>query len=355
LQLEELEGLGPLSLKRLNEVGVKTLKDLITLNPVKIVEICGESSKKYAEDWFNIAMKYLEERGDLLPPIRSALDIYKDRKKNLEIISTGCNALNEILYGGIEVGATTEVYGEFKSGKSQLMHTLAVMVQLPKDKGGLNGQVLWIDSEDTFRPERIEQILCEREVIESKEQTKEEKKALKPKQAKNEKEFFKYLSGITVVKPKSAFHQHNMVQHISDFFKEDSEEVKKSEPKIRLVIIDSLTRFWRGEYQGRGQLSARQIGINDHVMLISKIPELYKVAVVYTNQVTSSVDPFGDPIKAVGGNIVGHANTYRIYLKKSYSKHIARIIDSPYHADSEVQFALSPAGIVDFEEKKKKE
>lgn len=351
MNLDELDGIGPITLKRLNEAGIKTPKDLIAYNPVKITELSPNIKIEQAEKWFNAAMQYLQERGELLPPLRTAREILEERKK-VERISTGSRDLDDILFGGIEVGSSTEVYGEFKSGKSQLCHTLAVIAQLPKELCGVNGRVLWVDSENTFRPERIREIIIARGLVPLKPQSKEDKKAGKLAEPENEKDVLKFLDRIEVAKPLSSSHQHTMIEHIGDFINREAADVKKNDPQFRLLIIDSLTKYWRGEYLGRGQLNARQIGINEHVMLISKLPELYKIAVIYTNQVTSTVEPFGDPIRAVGGNIVGHANTYRIYMKKAGSKHIARIIDSPYHPDTEVQFDLGSEGIINFVEKK---
>jgi RecA/RadA recombinase len=47
------------------------------------------------------------------------------------------------------------VFGEFRTGKTQLCHTLCVTSQLPTSMGGGNGKAAYIDTEGTFRPERV--------------------------------------------------------------------------------------------------------------------------------------------------------------------------------------------------------
>jgi DNA repair protein RadA len=86
-----------------------------------------------------------------------------------------------------------------------------------------------------------------------------------------------------------------------------------------------------------------------------RLTEIYNIAIVITNQVQSSPDTFfGDPTKAAGGNVLGHASTYRIYLRKSGENRVAKMIDSPYHPYSETRFTVNEKGTDDIEEQIKK-
>jgi len=115
---------------------------------------------------------------------------------------------------------------------------------------------------------------------------------------------------------------------------------------IKLIVADSGTGLFRAEYLGRGTLSSRQQKLNHFFHLLVKTAEIYSIAVIVTNQVMH--DPgqfFGDPTKAIGGNVVAHTSTYRIYFRKSGKKRVARMVDSPHHPEEEVVFMLTEAGI----------
>ncbi|GIU71999.1 MAG: hypothetical protein KatS3mg003_1478 [Candidatus Nitrosocaldaceae archaeon] len=215
----------------------------------------------------------------------SAFDIYKKRQE-IERISTNIKKLDTLLGGGIETQAVTEFYGEYGSGKTQICHTLCVMVQLPKDKGGLNANALYIDTEGTFRPERIYKIA--------------EAKGLEPEKA---------LENIMVAKAYNSSHQELIL-----------EEAGRMIDRInaRLLIVDSAIAHYRAEFLGRGTLADRQQRINRVMHMLVRIADTYNIAVVVTNQAQAAPDVyFGDPTKATGGHVLAHTSTYRIYLKKS--------------------------------------
>ncbi|MFQ5647878.1 MAG: DNA repair and recombination protein RadA, partial [Candidatus Aenigmatarchaeota archaeon] len=203
------------------------------------------------------------------------------------------------------------------SGKSQLAHQLAVNVQLPKDKGGLGAKALFVDSEGTFRPERIQQMA--------------QAVGLDPKKA---------LENILIARAFNSDHQVILVEKAEEFIRQHG---------VRLVIVDSLTSPFRSDYTGRGTLANRQQRLNKHLAQLHKLADVYNLAVYVTNQVMSRPDVlFGDPTAPIGGHILGHQATFRLYLRKSKAeKRIAKLIDSPCLPEGETVFKVIPDGIRD--------
>jgi DNA repair protein RadA len=321
LRLDSLEGVGPVTTRKLSDAGVHDIMDLIVRGPVEIAEVTG-MDKEAAEKIVNKARRQLIEEGLIAKDFESASDIYK-RRQDIGKISTGTNCLDTLFDGGIETQALTEVYGEFGSGKTQLCHTLCVQVQKSKEEGGLEGGVLYIDTEHTFRPERIVSIA----------------KA-------NDMDPEKVLDNIIVARAYNSAHQTLILEEAGTVIKENN---------IKLIIADSAVGLFRAEYLGRGTLSVRQQKLNHFVHLLVRIAETYNIAAVATNQVMASPDVFfGDPTRPIGGNVVAHTSTYRIYFKKSGKKRIARMVDSPHHPEQEVIFALGEAGVIDPDDEIKK-
>jgi len=150
LDVEKIEGVGRITGAKLKERGYYTVRDVAYASVKELAEIVG--SEERAQQIVEEARKMLGLSGFI-----TALRLYEQRLK-AKRISTGVRALDQLLLGGVETRAMTEVVGEFGSGKTQLCHQLAVMVQLPEDRGGLNAKPVYIDTEGTFRPERIMQI-----------------------------------------------------------------------------------------------------------------------------------------------------------------------------------------------------
>jgi len=125
-------------------------------------------------------------------------------------------------------------------------------------------------------------------------------------------------------------------------------EMAKDIP-IRLMIVDSLTAHFRAEYMGRGALAERQQLLNKHMHNLLRFGDLNNTVMAVTNQVSAKPDAFfGDPTRPIGGHIVGHAATFRIYLRKSKGgKRIARLVDSPNLPEAEAVFSVSEEGIRD--------
>jgi DNA repair protein RadA len=244
-------------------------------------------------------------------------DVILEKRGEIGKISTGSKTLNALLGGGIETQQITEAYGAFSSGKSQIGFQLAVNVQLPKEKGGLNGKCLFVDTEATFKPERIAQVA--------------EAMGLDPK---------KVLKNIFVARAYNSDHQVVLLDKAKEIIKEHG---------IKLIIIDSLTAHFRADYSGRGELAPRQQKLNRYIHTLQKLSDIYNLAVYVTNQVMSRPDVmFGDPTAAIGGHIVAHATGVRIYLRKSKQQmRIARLIDSSYLPEGEAVFKITEKGVED--------
>ena len=191
-------------------------------------------------------------------------------------------------------------------------------MQIPKEKGGANGKAVFIDTEGTFRPERIRQI--------------SEGMGANPE---------KVLKNILVARAFNSDHQILLIDKIAEL-------IKSGEP-IRLIIIDSLTAHFRAEFAGRGQLADRQQKLNRYLHTLMKLAEQHNLAVYLTNQVMANPGMmFGDPTTPVGGHIVGHMSTYRMYLRRGkQGSRVAKLIDSPNLPDNETVFFVTKSGVKD--------
>jgi DNA repair protein RadA len=308
INLEDLSGVGTTTADKLREAGYTDLMEIAVASPGDIAEA--------AEIGTSIAMKIIADARKLADvgsfELGTAL---LERRKKLGRISTNAKSLDELLGGGVETQAITEFAGEFGTGKTQIAHQIAVDVQLPPDQGGLNAEVVYIDTESTFRPERIVDMA--------------KAVGLDPEAA---------LNRIHVARAFNSNHQMLLVQK--------AQELAREKP-IRLLVVDSLTAHFRAEYLGRAELAPRQQLLNKHLHELLRFADMYNAAIVVTNQVSARPDIlFGDPTRPIGGNIVAHAATYRLYLRKSKPpRRIARLIDSPNLPEGEAVYSLTAEGI----------
>ncbi|HVC57928.1 MAG TPA: DNA repair and recombination protein RadA [Candidatus Acidoferrales bacterium] len=308
-ELEDLPGIGPTTAEKLKAAGVDNLDKVATMSPHELSEMSGinvEAAKKAviaAQE--ATTMEY--QTGD---------QIYEKRKE-IGKISTGSKDLNEMIGGGVETNSITEAYGRFASGKSQIGFQLTVNAQLPKGKGGLDCAVLFVDTEGTFRPERIESMA--------------EAAGLDPK---------KTLENVMVVRATTT------EQQVLSVDRADKLIIEKN---IKLIVIDSITALFRAEYIGRGALGERQQKLNQHIHRLQILADKYNLAVYITNQVMDNPGiMFGDPTTPIGGNIMAHAATTRLYMRKSKEdKRIVRLVDSPSMPEGESIIKITPAGIKD--------
>jgi len=308
--LEDLPGVGETTAEKLRESGYTDLMELAVASPGDVAEaaeigvviaqrIIGEARRRADVGGFESGAAVLE------------------RRKHLGRITSNSKALDELLGGGVETQAITEFSGEFGTGKTQLGHQIAVDVQQPAAQGGLGGEVVYIDTESTFRPERIVDMA--------------KGLGVEPEAA---------LEKIHVARAFNSNHQMLLVQK--------AQELARERP-VRLLVVDSLTSHFRSEYVGRAELAPRQQQLNKHLHELLRFADTYNAAIVVTNQVSARPDIlFGDPTRPIGGNIVAHAATYRIYLRKSKPpKRIARLIDSPNLPEGEAVFSLTTEGVRD--------
>lgn len=419
--LGDLEGVGPVRLKKLMANGIYTIDDLLSHGE--------ESLSRMLDIPYADATKMTQTANESLNTdsifsnlIVSGKEYYDFRKKKIEYMTTGLDEFDEIT-GGYETGVITELFGAFGSGKTQFMMVAAIMSMLPKTKcclncgkipkedkfpkycecGGLNwkgggmseygkkSRVIYIDTENSYRPERLFEIVCNRELVLTREQTKTEIKQKSPKEPLNDEEYEKamdYVYNIDISRPRTSAIQMMIVANLSsmiagDFCKQchkreitkdglpthidhalvkrDKDGNVKDETLVladhnfeknsvaRLVIVDSFTGKFRKEFEGRGTLSDRQVKLSSHVKLLEGAVEAKNVVCLVTNQAQEALGVMGDNIRPVGGNVIGHTFTTRIYLKKPQSlnkdKITAILIDSPNKAKNEVALELGPKGI----------
>ena len=307
---EDLPGVGPTIAEKLKEAGYRDLMSIAVASPSDLAEV-AEIGEGTAVKIINAARKEADIGGF------ETGDVILERRKSVGKLTSGAKALDDLLGGGVETQAITEVYGEFGSGKTQLAHQLAVNVQRSKEDGGLEGQAVIIDTENTFRPERILQMATAYD--------------MDPKET---------LQNIRVARAFNSHHQMLLAEKIG--------EMAKDVP-IRLIVVDSLTAHFRAEFVGRGALADRQQKLNTHMHNLLRIADIHNAVILVTNQVMSKPDTFfGDPTRPIGGHIVGHTATFRLYMRKSKGdKRIARLVDSPNLPEGEAVISVTRDGVRD--------
>ena len=335
--LEELPGVGPATADKLRNNGYDSYQSIAVASP-------GELS--------NTADIGESNANDIIQAARGAADIggfetgsdVLERREQIGKLEWLIPEIDEMLGGGVETQSITEVYGEFGAGKSQVTHQLAVNVQLPTDAGGLHGRCIFVDSEDTFRPERIDEMVhgLSDEAIEAAMEDREIDGSPDDEEAMEEL-VQAFLDKIHVAKAFNSNHQILLAEKAQEI----AAEYEDDEYPVRLVCIDSLTAHFRAEYVGRGELADRQQKLNKHLHDIDRVGNLYNAATVVTNQVQSNPDSFfGDPTKPIGGNILGHKSTFRMYLKKSKAdKRIVKLVDAPNLPDGEAVMRVQSEGL----------
>jgi len=309
-KIEDLPGVGQTTAEKLRNAGFDTIMAIAVESPKTIAEL--------AEIGENTAQKIVAAAKQLasIGGFETGVEIM-ERRKQIGKITTGSKAFDQLMGGGIETQAIIEFYGEFGSGKTQICHQLAVNVQMPKEQGGLEGEAIIIDTENTFRPERIHQMA--------------KGVGLDPEEV---------LSKIHVARAYNSHHQMLLVEKAKELAKDKN---------ISLLVVDSLTAHFRAEYIGRGTLADRQQKLNKHMHDLLRFADLNNAAVAVTNQVSAKPDQFfGDPTRPIGGHIVGHTATFRIYLRKGkQGKRICRLVDSPNLPEGEAVITISEEGIRD--------
>ena len=308
-EISELPGVGKSTASKLIEAGYSTLEAIAVATPQELSTAVGIPLAT-AQRIIKAAREALDIR------IKTALELKKERAV-VKKITTGSKNLDALLGGGVETKTITEFFGEYGTGKTQICHQLSVNVQLPPEKGGLGGKAVYIDTEGTFRWERIESMA--------------RALGLDPDEV---------MSNIYYVRAVNSDHQMAVVDELFDLVPREN---------IKLVVVDSVTGHFRAEYIGREHLAQRQQKLNRHLHQLMRLAEIYNVAVVVTNQVMARPDVFyGDPTQAVGGHVLYHAPGVRVQLRKSRgNRRIARVVDAPHLPEGEAVFVITEDGIRD--------
>lgn len=311
LSLSQLKGVGKVTVEKLAGYGVTNLYDLCIRGAREIEELTG-ADKNTASNWVLLAKAKLEENGLVRNSCMDALELL-EYQENIQKITLGVPEIDELLGGGMSPEALYEFYGEFGSGKTQFSLTACANVL------ARGGHVVWFDCEDTFKPQRLVDIIVNRGLRPNVEEAKELLKNITYRHTPNTEDYEKEEGRITSL----------LTANPTD-----------------LIVVDGVVGQYAEEFIGRGTLSARQNKLRRVMTHLKNICYYFKCTVIFTNQVQT--DPsimFGDPIKPIGGNVVGHASTYRIYFKKQGKKRIARMVDSPKDALLECEYLLNEKGI----------
>jgi DNA repair protein RadA len=335
--LESLPGVGPATADKLVDSGFESFQSIAVASPGELSNTAdvGEST---ASDVINAARDAADIGG-----FETGASVL-ERRERIGKLSWLIDDVDDLLGGGMETQSITEVYGEFGSGKSQVTHQMSVNVQLSKENGGLDGGCIFIDTEDTFRPERIDDMIrgLDDEII-AEELERREIEGSPGDEAAMDELLESFLDHIHVAKAFNANHQMLLAEKALELTREN----EGSDKPVRLLCVDSLTAHFRAEYVGRGELAERQQKLNKHLHELDKVGNLHNVAVLVTNQVASNPDSyFGDPTQPIGGNILGHKSTFRMYLRKSKGdKRIVRLVDAPNLADGEAVMRVQDGGL----------
>lgn len=313
--LEDLPGIGPATAQKLGELGFHTVESM-ALATARELESAGIGEKK--------ALAVIRAARSSISVSFVHADELLRRRQNVLRLTTGSKGLDELLGGGLETQAITEFYGEYGSGKSQLCHQLCVDVQLPPERGGLGGAALYLDTENTFRTERIVQM--------------SRHLGLDPEEV---------VKNIVFADAYTSDHQMFLLDNADEVIKEN---------KVKIIIVDSLTSHFRSEYIGREMLARRQQRLNKHMHKLIRLARAFNTVAVVTNQVMAKPDVFfGDAVHPIGGHVVAHTSHSRIYLRKASRGpvRIARLVSSPYLPEGESIFKVTEDGIVDVSEEEK--
>tara|TARA_Y100000310_G_scaffold336283_1_gene420393 strand:- start:1522 stop:2547 length:1026 start_codon:yes stop_codon:yes gene_type:complete len=305
--LSDLPGVGAATIDKLQESGYTGVMSIAVATPGELVEVAGVTESA-ARKMINAA------RDSMSMGFESGADLLIKRQ-TVKKITTGSKAFDELMSGGFETAAITECYGEFGSGKTQVGHLLAVNAQ----KVFPGSTVVYVDTENTFRPERIIEFAKGAGMDSNK-----------------------VLANIKVARAYNTDHQMLMTEKVEDL-------VSKEGANIKVLIIDSLTAHFRAEFIGRGTLAERQQKLNKHMHTLLKLADTHNLCVYVTNQVMSKPDVFfGDPTQAIGGHIVAHASTFRLYLRKGKKgSRVAKLVDAPNLPDGECNFFVTTEGLKD--------
>ena len=312
-ELDKLQegGINSSDIQKLKDAGFNSLEAISYTAKKNLVLIKGLSEAKIDK-----IIKVVE---DILNYKIQPSTVALEERKKLTRITSGSKELDNLLGGGFESNSITELFGEFRTGKTQICHTLCVTCQLPKRDGGGEGKAIYIDTEGTFRPEKLALIA--------------ERFGLDPKET---------IENVYYARAYNSDHQQRLLVQVCALM---------CEQKFSLLIVDSATALYRTDYTGRAELSNRQISLGRFLRNLQKIADEHKIVVVITNQVVATVDGNafgGNDKKPIGGHIMAHACQTRLYLKKGLKQNrICKIYDSPSLPEAEATYSITDRGIDD--------
>ncbi|TYZ65234.1 hypothetical protein PybrP1_012330 [[Pythium] brassicae (nom. inval.)] len=301
----EQAGVNATDVNKLKEAGMHTVDAVAMATKKQLISIKGISEVKAEK---------------MLKAAREMVNVgFTTSRKDLITLTTGSNALDELLKGGFETGSITEIFGEFRTGKTQLCHQLCVTCQLPVDRGGGEGKALFIDTEGTFRPQRLVAI-AERYGLDGES----------------------VLDNVAFARAYNSEHQMQLLIQASAMM---------AESRFALVVVDSATALFRTDYSGRGELAARQQELAKFLRSLTRMADEFGVAVVITNQMTANPDSgmfAKDPLQPIGGNIMAHASCTRLRLRKGRGENrVMKVVDSPILPEAEAIYSITEQGIQD--------
>ncbi len=310
LELEDLEGIGSATAEKLRRAGINTVKQLACI-PARELEEISELAEGKAGEAVRSA------RDAVFPKVMTARE-YLEKRKEIRFLTTGSKNLDNLLYGGLEPGIT-ELIGAYGTGKTQVCLQLCLTVQLTRNRGGLDGAAFYIDTEDTFKPERLYPMA----------------KALGL-------EGDQILDRVHVFRAINSDHQFEGLRIAQEY---------AADRKANLIIVDSLTAHFRAEYSGRENLVSRQQRLNTFIHQLQRVSTMYDAIIVVTNQILDipEVIPGVKPARPAGGNVVAHGCTFRLWLERSKGMTRVSVIDSPKHPKNTAWVMLTEAGVSDVE------
>ena len=312
--LEE-KGINAGDIKKLEEAGYHTVESIAFTPKKHLVNVKGLSENKVD--------KIIDAASKIVQMGFQTASTFFEKRQSMIQLSTGSASLDQLLGGGVETGSITELFGEFRTGKTQICHTLCVTCQLPISKGGGEGMAMYVDTEGTFRPERLVPIA--------------KRFGLDEQQV---------LDNVAYARAHNTDQQNKLLQQACALM---------SENRFALMVIDSATALYRTDFSGRGELSARQMHLAKFLRILQRIADEFGVAVVITNQVVAQVDGgamfAADSKKPIGGHIIAHASTTRLSLRKGRNEsRVCKIYDSPCLPEAEAMFAITADGIDDYKD-----
>lgn len=319
IEIENLQshGIQLSDINKLKSAGICTLKGASMMSKRQLYKIKGLSEVKVD--------KIKECLSKAVFSDFCSASSFAEKRMKVRRITTGSAGFDGLLGGGVQSMSITEVFGEFRTGKTQLAMTLCVTVQLPEELGGCGGKAAFIDTEGTFRPDRLREIAARFD--------------LNPAEV---------LENVIVARAYNTEHQVELLDKLAVRFSKEGGAYK-------LLVVDSVISLFRTDYNGRGELGERQQKLNQHLAKLMRLADEYNLAVLISNQMMA--DPAGgltfmaDPKKPIGGHVLAHASTTRIYLKKGRNEtRIAKIYDSPEVPEAETIYAITEGGIADAEE-----